>query len=140
MTDVPKHYLKIPGHKGGSKNPLYRGAVEVVSWSLGEARPVGAAGGGASSTDVNSSVSEVVLLIVRDSGTPELMMGSMRGETLDGKVVLDSVVKGQVYLRVTLDECYITSFSAGQAAAHQIPVDELTVNFAGIRFDSYPKP
>jgi type VI secretion system secreted protein Hcp len=131
------YFMKIDGIAGESKDSQHTGAIDVESYSFGATQTgTFAFGGGGGAGKVqfqdfhfNSKVSKA---------SPKLYLACANGEHI-AKAVLTCRKAGggkqEEFLKVTLSELMVTSYQIGQQAGVEVPLEQVSLNFARIEYE-----
>lgn len=142
-------FLKIDGIPGEST--IYRGGIDVISWSFGEIQPgavTHSTAGGASAGIVK--MQDFKFTMRTSKASPKLFLACARGEHLRS-AVLEVYKSGSggpggygktggpnvLYLKITLAEVLVSSFLAlgNSKSAEAYPMEEVTLNFSKIEIE-----
>jgi type VI secretion system secreted protein Hcp len=132
-------FLKIEGIQGDSTYKSQEGAITVTSFSWGETNSGSirmAGGGGAGKV----SVQDFHFKSPSSKASPNLMIACASGKHFNQGVLTvyqNSTDRAPTaYLKLTLSEVLISSYSLGgdQASTDPIPQDEFSLNFSKIEF------
>jgi type VI secretion system secreted protein Hcp len=127
------YFLKLEGVEGETSDQKHRGEIEIESWSWGETQSSGTAGhgGGGGVGKVQPQDFHFVKRI--DKASPVLMIGCATGQHFKSAVLTGRKAGGaqQEYLKITMEECLISSYQIGGAAhSDVVPTDQVSLNFA----------
>ena len=135
------YLLEIDGIKGESNDSKHPGTIEVdsFSWGVTNVGSHGAGGGGGAgkvtfqdlhfSTSVNKS-------------SPLLMLACATGQHIKKAVLFVRKQGGdqQEYYTITLEDLLVSSYSpGGHSGSHAVPVEQVSLNFAKIKFEYKPQ-
>jgi type VI secretion system secreted protein Hcp len=129
-------FLKIKGVKGESKDKAHKDEIDVLSWHWGAANSGSAhSGGGAGAGKV--SVQDLSFTKWLDKSSPDLMLASCNGKHFDDAtlVVRKAGEKPLEYLKITMTQVMITSFSTGGSGGEDRLTENLSLNFAKVKVE-----
>ena len=118
--------------------------IDVESWSWGATMEGGAGGGGGGGAG-KASFQELHLTMRLSQYSPEFLEHLVLGKHIK-KVVFEDYSQAQkkgnetLYLRITLEDCLISSFQTGGSSGDaNLPMESLSINFAKITFTYNPR-
>ena len=125
-----KCFLKLFGVPGESTVPGHQGQIEIASWSWGEAMP--------GSVPTFPTKSDFNFQGTLDAAAPKLMLALAQG-TQVGPAVLtclrtDSTGKTTQYLKITLQNVFISSYELTGDGSSGLGEDSFSLNFTKIDF------
>lgn len=127
-----EQFLEIPGIAGEASAPDVRGAIPVLSWSLGVSRPLVGPSSGAVSGPADFSSFEFTKRV--DSTTPLLLALCARGvSTSQAKLVVRSAGHRDPRIVVDLREVSVAAVTAGFEAGREL-VEQVHLRFGRIWF------
>jgi type VI secretion system secreted protein Hcp len=123
--------LEIESIPGESAEPGHVGQIELQSWK--NTVPLGVAVGASARAP---SVSEIVVTKQTDKATPQLMLACAMGSHIPTAIlhVLTSGTR-ETFLKVTMSDCLVSSFSNGATQTGLVPTDQFSLNFTRIAFE-----
>jgi type VI secretion system secreted protein Hcp len=133
------YFLIIDGIKGESQDAKMKplGAIDVASWSWGEAQAgTMAFGGGGGAGKATFQDFHFTMKVNRAS--PELMLACAEGRHIKKAVLIVRKAGGgqQEYMKITMTDLMVSSFQTGGSGHSDIvPTDQVGMNFAKIEFD-----
>jgi type VI secretion system secreted protein Hcp len=130
-------FLRIDGVEGESHDAKHKNEIDVESWSWGETQSGSmASGGGGGAGKV--CVQDFRFSMKANKASPKLMLACASGEHFK-KAVLTCRKAGkgqQEYLRITLSELLVSSFTTGSSVSGGIiPTDTVTLNFRKLEYE-----
>jgi len=129
-------FLKLDPLKGESRDKVHVGEIDVLAWSWGVSNSGSAhVGGGAGAGKAN--VQDISFTKYVDLATPDLLLACCNGKHYD-QAVLVVRKAGETpleYIKITLDEVLITSVSTGGSGGEDRLTENVTLNFAKVKFE-----
>ena len=129
-------FMQIKGIKGESKDDKHKDWIDVLSWSWG-ATQQGSAGmmGGAGAGKVN--VHDLNFTKPVDKASPDLFLKCATGEHYDDATLVCRKAGGSPleYLKLTMNEVYITSVQHGGSQGGDALTENVALNFAKVKVD-----
>jgi len=128
-----------PGIPGESTDATYAGTVTVLAWSWGMSNS-GSTHGGSGAAAGKSSFQDLSVTKYVDKASPPLMLRCANGATIPQAtlIVRTTGVKPIVALKITLTNVLVTSVSTGGSAGEDRLTENITLNFAQVKFDYVP--
>jgi type VI secretion system secreted protein Hcp len=134
------YFLKIEGIEGESTDEQHQGEIEILSFSWGASNSgtfSGGGGGGAGKV----SFSDLTFTTRVNKATPKLMLACASGQPIPQATLVcrksgDQPVE---YLRITLSDVLVSSFSTGGSAGGDRPTESVSLNFAAVVFVYTPE-
>jgi type VI secretion system secreted protein Hcp len=128
-------FLKLGSIKGESKDSVHKGTIDVLAWSWGASNSGSAhVGGGAGAGKVN--VQDLSLTKWVDKSSPDILLACCNGAHIPEAVV--TVRKAGTtpleYIKITMTDVLITSFSTGGSGGEDRLTENVTLNFAKVKF------
>jgi|KBSMisStandDraft_5_1062788.scaffolds.fasta_scaffold445952_1 type VI secretion system secreted protein Hcp len=120
-------YLKVDGADGESTDEKHKNWIDVEHWAWGADNPQSTHTGGGSG-QARVSVHPLAVTARMNKGSNTLFLYCCNGKHIP-KVVLEQTKAGetqQVYLKITLEDAFITSFNTGGDSSGEVPL----VNFS----------
>jgi type VI secretion system secreted protein Hcp len=127
-------FLKIPGVEGETKDKVFKGQIELHSFSV-SAHQTGtqASGGGGGAgrvefTDINCTK-------VYDKSSPVLMLACATGKHFDEASITCRKAGGEQepYLVITLKDVLVSSYNMGGHSKGELPImDDFSLNYGSI--------
>jgi len=133
-------FIKLGDIKGESVDRVHKGEIDVLAWSWGASNSGTAhVGGGAGAGKAN--VQDLSFTKWLDRASPELFL-----ECCNGKHIKEAVLtvrkageKPLEYLKITMSDAIITSFSSGAGGGQDRLTENVTLNFAKVKLDYLPQ-
>jgi type VI secretion system secreted protein Hcp len=112
--------LKLPGVKGESKVPKYKGWIDLRSVSFGGSN--------------NPQKSEIIVVKHLDSTSPELALRTANGKPFDEATLVfrKGGSKPVEYLKFTMKNVLVTSLTNINNPQDKIPEEQVTLNFTKV--------
>ena len=131
-------FMKFEGDKfkGESRDKSHPGEIDVLAWSWGMSNSGTAhTGGGAGAGKAN--IQDLSLTKYVDASSAALMLACATGEHIPtaNLVVRKAGTTPLEYIKVTLTECMITAVSTGGSGGEDRLTENVTVNFAKVKFE-----
>jgi type VI secretion system secreted protein Hcp len=131
------YFLKIKGIEGESQDHKHKNEIDVLSWSWGETQTgTFAGGGGGGAGKVN--MQDFHFVMKANKASPKLLLACANGEHI-GEATLTCRKAGkeqQEYMKIVFTDCLVSSYqTGGSSAGEEIPVDQISLNFAKIKFE-----
>lgn len=133
-------FIKIGDIKGESKDKTHKDEIDILAWSWGMSNSGSAhVGGGAGAGKVN--VQDLSFTKYTDKATPYLMMAACNGKHYDNaKLIVRKAGEHPVeYIVIEMEEVLITSISAGGSGGEDRLTENVTLNFAKVKYDYVPQ-
>jgi type VI secretion system secreted protein Hcp len=133
------YFLKIDGIEGESQSAMHKGEIDLESWSWGEtqAHPAGVGGGGAGG---KVTMSDFHFTTPFSKASPKLFLKCAEGSHIKAAWLTAHRGAGKAadyFLKWTFSDLLISSYQTG--AAEDIPVDQVSLNFAKIEVEYKPQ-
>jgi type VI secretion system secreted protein Hcp len=117
--------------QGETADERHKGCIDVLAWSWGVSLPVDPVGGGPGAPNLQDlSFTKYI-----DKASPILMQGTTKGTPFP-KIELYS--HGSCceteYLKLTLENVFVTSFQTGGSAGEDRPTESVSLNFSKIEY------
>ena len=124
-------FLKIEGVEGESKDKAHGKEIDILSLNWSTAMQSSRAGGGTG----KASVEELSVTKYIDKATPKLFESLVTGKHIaEAKIVVRSAVGNPVeYLKYTLKDIMVSSYSTGGSSGDDRPTESVSLNFAQIK-------
>lgn len=127
-------FLKLDGVEGESTDKVHGKEIDVLSWSFGASQSGSMAmGGGGGAGKV--SFQEFHFGHKVDKSSPKLFEALVTGKHLkDATFVIRKAGGNPVeYLKITLTDVLVSSYSTGGSSGEDIPTESISLNFAQIK-------
>ena len=131
------YFLKMDGVVGESLDYIHKGEIEIESWSWGETNAGSSMLGGAGAGKVSMQDFNFTMRV--NKASPTLMKAGATGQrfktaTLAGRKA--GVEKTPTdYLTFRFYEVAVTSYQTGGARGGDVPIDQVSLNFAKIEVE-----
>ena len=130
------YFLKFDGIKGESADAKHKDEIDIESWSWGETNAGAAShGGGGGAGKVSLQDFHFVMRLNR--GSVSLMKACATGEHIK-EATLSARKSGkgqQEFLVFKFTDLLISSYQVGTAGGDDLPVDQVSFNFARIDYE-----
>jgi len=131
-------YLKFSDDKfkGESRDSKHKEEIDILAWSWGLSNSGTAhMGGGAGAGKAN--VQDVSVTKYVDASSPALMLACATGEHIDSAtlVVRKAGTTPLEYITIVMTECMITAVSTGGSGGEDRLTENVTINFAKVKFE-----
>jgi type VI secretion system secreted protein Hcp len=133
-------FMKIDNVKGEAQDKAYKDKIDVLAWSWGASNAGSAhVGGGAGTGRVN--VQDLSFTKYVDSATAELMKRCCDGKHFKEAmlIVRKAGEKPVEYLKITMNQVYISSVSTGGSGGEDRLTENVTLNFAKVKVEYTPQ-
>jgi type VI secretion system secreted protein Hcp len=130
------YFLKINGIEGESKDAKHPNEIHLDSWSWGETQQGSfSAGGGGGAGRVQMQDFHFSKPI--DKSSPKLMLACATGEHIPDAVCIARKAgkEQQEYMKIKFTDLLISSYQTGGQAAGDLPMDQISFNFAKIELE-----
>jgi type VI secretion system secreted protein Hcp len=134
-------FIKIPGADGESVASGHTNEIDILAWSWGMSQSgtmhVATGGGGGKANVQDLSFTKYI-----DKASPKLQLLCLNGKNIAGDTVLtvqkagEKVVK---YVVITMTDMIITSVSTGGSGGEDRLTENVTLNFAKVKFEYTPQ-
>ena len=134
-------FLKLDTVVGESADKIHRKEIDVLFWSWGMLNTGSAHAGGGAGTG-KGYVKDLTVTKYVDKSSPALMLGCCSGTHYPRALLTVRKVGGKEpieYLKIKMEEVFITSISANGANNCFRLSEELIFNFAKVRMDYTPQ-
>jgi type VI secretion system secreted protein Hcp len=127
-------FLKIDGIEGESADHKHKGAIDILSYSLGvnQTGTFAVGGGGGAG---KASFQDIHCTMKVNKASPKLMLACASGEHIK-KAELFCRKAGkeqQEFLKITMSDLLVSSYQhGGSTHGDELPVDQFSLNFAKI--------
>jgi type VI secretion system secreted protein Hcp len=122
MTMAMDMFMKLDKIDGESKDHKHKGSIDVLAWSWGVSNSGSAhTGGGGGAGKANFQ--DLSFTKWMDKGTTELLIAASNGK------------KPLEYLKITMEECLVTSVSTGGSGGEDRLTENVTLNFAKVKVE-----
>lgn len=131
-------FLDIANIPGESNDTAYTNKVDVLAWSWGMSQSgtmhLGTGGGAGKVTIQDLSITKYV-----DKSSPMLMLYCARGTKIDSVKLIVRKAGGttNTFIKITLLDVIVASASTGGSGGEDRLTENVTLNFALVRFDYF---
>jgi type VI secretion system secreted protein Hcp len=124
------YFLKVPGVDGEATDDKHKGEIEIESFSWGEVQP-GTAGHGSGAGAAKVQKQDFSFVKKMDKSSPKLMIACATGEHFKNALLTVRKAGGtqQDYLKITMEDLIISSYTTNAGAGELIPTESVTLNF-----------
>ncbi len=132
-------FLKIDGIEGESQDKQHKGEIEVLSWSWGESQSTSSPGGGAGAGKV--IMQDVQFTMLTSKASPKLVLAGASGQRFKSATLTcrRSEQSTPVFLKITLSDVLVSSFSTNGTNSEQLPIDQMSLNYSKIVYEVTPQ-
>src|SRR5262247_1484895 len=131
------YFLKLDGIEGESHDSKHKNAIELESWSWGEAQTgTGHSAGGSGCGKV--AMQDFHFVMKMNKATPKLALACANGEHIKkAELICRKAGKDQQeFLKVTFSDLLVSSYQTGGSGHSDIlPTDQISLNFAKIEYE-----
>jgi type VI secretion system secreted protein Hcp len=134
-------FIKIGDIKGESHDKDHKEEIDVLAWSWGMSQSgtmhIGGGGGGG-----KVSIQDLSLTKWVDKSTPNLMGFCSSGKQMKNAVLTVRKAGGDKpleYIIITMEDVIITSVSSGGSGGEDRLTENITLNFAKVKYDYQPQ-
>jgi type VI secretion system secreted protein Hcp len=131
-------FLKITDVRGESQDAKHKGEIEIesFSWGVSNSGSAVAGGGGGKAAFQDFSFTTGV-----SAASPQLFLACASGQHLPQAVLVARKAGGDQleFLKVTMSDVLISSYQTGGSGADEVPLDQVSLNFAKIEFAYTPQ-
>ncbi len=129
--------LELEGIKGESRDDKHAGALELssFSWGLSQTGVRGGPGGGGAG---KASFQDFHFTKRCDKSSPDLFIRCASGEHIKKAVFFGRKSGGDdnfEYLKITLEDCLVSSYQIGGSAGSDVPTDQFSLNYTKVEFE-----
>lgn len=129
-------FMKIDAIKGESADHKHGGEIDVLAWSWGMANSGSGHSGGGSGSG-KASFQDLSFTKYIDKSSTELMIAGAGGKHIKN-ALLTLRKAGEhplEYLKITMEDCLITSISTGGSGGEDRLTENVTLNFAKVKVE-----
>lgn len=133
-------FIKITDVPGESVDAKHKGEIDVLAWSWGMSQSgTTHMGGGSGAGKVN--VNDLSLTKYIDKASPKLQLFCCNGKHIKEAllVVRKAGEKPLEYIKITMSDCIVTSVSFGGSGGEDRLTENVTLNFATVKFEYTPQ-
>jgi type VI secretion system secreted protein Hcp len=129
-------FLKIPPVKGESQDKKHKEEIDVLAWSWGASNS-GTAHRGPGAGTGKANVQDVSVTKYVDAASADLLLSCCKGKHFDEALLTVRKAGGDPveYVKITMNEVLITSISTGGTGDEDQLTENVTLNFAKVKFE-----
>ena len=133
-------FLKLEGIKGEAADDKHKDEIDVLAWSWGASQSgtthVGGGSGAGKANFQDVSVTKYV-----DKSSHALLKAVSVGQHIKSALltVRKAGEKPLEYIKLTMEECLITSISTGGSGGEDQLTENISINFAKFNYEYYPQ-
>ena len=130
------YFLKIEGIPGESQDYKHKNEIELIAWSWGESQ-LGAEGYGGGGGAGKVSMQDLAITKKVDKASPVLFRSCADGSHIKSAVLTARKAgkEQQEYLKITLTDLLVSSFSTAGHSGDVVPNENVTLNFSKIEWE-----
>ncbi|MDQ2667032.1 MAG: type VI secretion system tube protein Hcp [Gemmatimonadota bacterium] len=130
------YFLKIDGIEGESGDAKHKGEIELESFSFGGSQ-AGTAGYGGGGGAGKVQLQDFHFIKKVDKASAKLFLHCCNGQHIKmATLVARKAGKDQQeYLKITLSDCMVSSFTAGGSQGSVVPSDQISLNFSKVEME-----
>lgn len=131
------YFLNIDGIPGESPDSKHKDEIQVESWSWGETQSGSFAGGGGGGAG-KVSMQDFHFVMKTNKASPKLFFTCATGSHIKKAVLTCRKAGGDQleFLKIHFDDLLISSYQTGGSAHGDVlPTDQISFNFAKIKFE-----
>jgi type VI secretion system secreted protein Hcp len=129
-------FLKLEGIEGESTDAKHKGAIDLESWTWGQAQTGShSSGGGGGAGKVAMQDFQFTMKV--NKASPKLLLACASGEHIK-KAVLTCRKAGkdqQEYLKVIMEDLLVSSYQTGCHSGGLTPTEQISLNFSKIEME-----
>ncbi len=133
-------FLKLDGIDGESTDAKHKGEIDIESFSWGASNSGSAAhGGGGGAGKV--SMQDFSFTTRVSKASPQIFLACASGEHIKQALLTVRKAGGEQseFLKVTMSDVLVSSWKQDGSADADVPMDQVTMNFAKIQFSYSPQ-
>jgi type VI secretion system secreted protein Hcp len=131
------YFLNLSGIKGEAQDAVYKGWIDIYSWSFGSTQSGsgGHVGGGSGAGKVN--MHDISVSKKTDTASADLFLKTCNGKHYDEVdiVARKAGEKPLEFLKIKLTQVLVTSYQLGGSHGDDTPTESVTLNFRTINMD-----
>ena len=134
-------FLKLDGVDVESKDKKHTKEIDVLAWSWGMSNSGSAHVGGGDGAG-KAHVQDISLTKLIDSSSPKLMLACCSGTHCPTALLTVRKAGGESpveYLKIKMEEVFITSVSTGGSQGEEHLTESVSLNFAKVNLDYTPQ-
>jgi len=131
------YFLNLAGVKGEAQDAVYKGWIDIYSWSFGSTQSGsgGHVGGGSGAGKVN--MHDISVSKRTDTSSADLFLKTCNGKHYDDATIVARKAgeKPVEFLKIKLTQVLVTSYQLGGSHGDDTPTESITLNFTKINMD-----
>jgi type VI secretion system secreted protein Hcp len=131
------YFLNLSGIKGEAQDSVYKGWIDIYSWSFGAAQggSGGHVGGGSGAGKVN--MHDISVSKRTDTSSADLFLKCANGKHYDEVTIVARKAgeKPLEFLKIKMTQVLVTSYQLGGSHGDDTPTESITLNFTKINMD-----
>jgi type VI secretion system secreted protein Hcp len=134
------YFLKIKDIEGESADSKHKNEIDIQSWSWGESQSGSSSyGGGGGAGKV--AMQDFNFTMTVNKASPKLLLACANGSHIKEALLTcrKAGKEQQEYLKVKFTDLLVSSFQTGGSSGAEVPVDQISLNFAKIEYEYYPQ-
>lgn len=134
------YFLKIKDIEGESADSKHKNEIDIQSWSWGESQSGASSyGGGGGAGKV--AMQDFNFTMTVNKASPKLLLACANGSHIKEALLTcrKAGKEQQEYLKVKFTDLLVSSFQTGGSSGAEVPVDQISLNFAKIEYEYYPQ-
>lgn len=133
-------FIKLDGIKGESVDDKHKGEIDVLAWSWGVSNS-GSAHSGPGAGAGKANVQDLSLTKYIDKSSADLMLAACNGKHFPTATlyVRKAGEKPLEYIKIEMTEVLITSVSTGGSGGEDRLTENVTLNFAKVKYEYTPQ-
>lgn len=134
------YFLKIKDIEGESADSKHKNEIDILSWSWGESQSGSSSyGGGGGAGKV--AMQDFNFTMTVNKASPKLLLACANGSHIKEALLTcrKAGKEQQEYLKVKFTDLLVSSFQTGGSSGAEVPVDQISLNFAKIEYEYYPQ-
>ena len=126
-------FLKIDGMEGESQDDKHKNEIHITSFSVG-ATNAGSGGHDKGSGVGKSRIHDIQVTKEVDKSSPNIFLNCVSGKHHPKATIVARKAgeKPHEYLKITLDEVFISSYQLHAKDSHVMPIERFSLNFASV--------
>jgi len=126
-------FLKLTDIKGEAKDSKHKDEIQIESWSFGETNTGTFSGGGGAG---KVQLQDFHFTMNTSKASPTLFLACAQGKHIDEAILTARATDNdQVeYMKFKMEDVLVTSYQAGGSANADLPMDQISLNYAKIEF------
>ena len=131
------YFLNLSGIKGEAQDAVYKGWIDIYSWSFGATQggSGGHVGGGSGAGKVN--MHDITVTKRTDTSSADLFLKCANGKHYDEATIVSRKAgeKPLEFLKIKLTQVLVTSYQLGGSHGDDTPTESITLNFTKVNMD-----